>query len=202
MYLMRALSRGFLVLFFLAAGVSGGFGQDSTATTSKEPVVPQIGTRVVIKTNLGSITVGLYDDLTPKTVENFVGLVKKGYYDSVIFHRIIKGFMMQGGDPTGTGAGGRSLWGAPFEDEIVEDLHFDGRGILAMANSGPKTNGSQFFITFGPAPWLDTHHTIFGEVVDGMDVLDKIEAAPVGPGDKPVDEIVMTKVEVLSGTED
>ncbi len=159
--------------------------------------MPQDGTHVRLETSLGAITFRLYDALAPKAVENFLGLAKKGYYDGVIFHRVIPGFMMQGGDPTGTGYGGQSLWDKPFEDEISDSLTFDKRGILAMANSGPKTNGSQFFITFAPTTWLNGHHTIFGEVIDGMDVLDKAEKVEIGPKDKPVEDIVITGVKVL-----
>jgi len=164
--------------------------------------VPQEGTRVQLETSLGTMTLRLYDRIAPKAVENFLGLAKKGYYDGVIFHRVIPGFMMQGGDPTGTGYGGQSLWGEPFEDEISDSLTFDKRGILAMANAGPKTNGSQFFITFAPTPWLNGHHTIFGEVIDGMDVLDKAEKVEIGPKDKPVEDIVIKGVKVLRSQAD
>jgi cyclophilin family peptidyl-prolyl cis-trans isomerase len=116
----------------------------------------------------GEFTVELYADKTPKTVNNFVFLARDGYYDGTTFHRVLEGFMAQGGDPTGTGMGGP---GYQFEDEIVEDLKFDGEGILAMANAGPGTNGSQFFITYGPTEWLNGLHTIFGRVVEGMDVV-------------------------------
>src|SRR3989338_5482464 len=115
-----------------------------------------------------------------------IGLIEKGYYDGVIFHRVIKNFMIQGGDPTGTGRGGTSLWGGKFEDEVTPDVTFDRKGLLAMANAGPGTNGSQFFITTVPTPHLNMHHTIFGEVVSGYDVVTKIENIQVGPGDKPV----------------
>ncbi len=192
-------TNGFIpfLMLLLTFSAAAGHAQDSTTPLSEEPAVSDSsGTRVVIETNLGNITLRLYDDLTPKTVENFLGLARKGYYDGVIFHRVIRGFMMQGGDPTGTGYGGKSLWGEPFEDEIVESLKFDRRGILAMANGGPGTNGSQFFITFAPTPWLNGKHTIFGEVIDGMDVLDKVEAAEVGPRDKPVEEIVIQHIDL------
>jgi len=127
----------------------------------------------------------LYPEKAPKTVENFIGLVKKGYYDGIIFHRVIPGFMIQGGDPTGTGRGGSSLWGKPFKDEFSPGLQFDKPGLLAMANSGPDTNGSQFFITVAPTPWLNNHHTIFGEVTGGYDVVKAIERTPTGPGARP-----------------
>ncbi len=145
-------------------------------------------TIVVLETNQGNIELTLFADKAPKTVENFVGLVKKGYYNGLIFHRVIKGFMIQGGDPTGTGSGGASLWGKDFADEISPDLTFDKPGILAMANRGPNTNGSQFFITTVPTPWLNGHHTIFGQVTQGYDIVSKIENTPTGPGDRPVQD--------------
>lgn len=152
--------------------------------------------RVVFETNQGNIELKLFPEHAPKTCENMVGLIQKGYYDGITFHRIIKGFMIQGGDPTGTGRGGRSLWGEPFEDECVEALTFDKPGILAMANAGPNTNGSQFFITTVPTPWLHMKHTIFGEVVQGYDVVQKIENVEVGPGDRPVEEQKIIKAYV------
>ena len=144
-------------------------------------------TIVVLQTNQGNIEVKLFLDVAPKTCENFIGLVKKGYYDGIIFHRVIKDFMVQGGDPTGTGRGGESIWGRPFEDEVKSDVKFDRKGLLAMANSGPGTNGSQFFITTVPTSWLNMKHTIFGEVVSGYDVVEKIENTEVGLGSKPVE---------------
>ena len=143
-------------------------------------------TIVVLETNQGNIELTLFADKAPKTVENFVGLVKKGYYNGLIFHRVIKGFMIQGGDPTGTGSGGASLWGGDFADEIAVDLAFDKQGVLAMANRGPDTNGSQFFITTVPTPWLNGHHTIFGQVSGGYDIVSKIENTPTGGGNRPV----------------
>jgi peptidylprolyl isomerase len=143
---------------------------------------------VVFETTQGNIEIKLMPDAAPKACENFKGLVEKGYYNGLIFHRVIKGFMIQGGDPTGTGAGGSSIWGKPFEDEFKKDVAFDRKGILAMANSGPSTNGSQFFITVAPTPWLNMRHTIFGEVVSGYDAVEKIENTPTGPGDRPMTE--------------
>ena len=144
--------------------------------------------KVVLETNQGNIVIKLYPDIAPKTVENFLGLVKKGYYNGIIFHRVIKSFMIQGGDPTGTGMGGESIWGKPFEDEFSQSVKFDRKGILAMANAGPNTNGSQFFITTAPTPWLTMHHTIFGEVVEGYETVEKIENCQTADGDKPVSE--------------
>ncbi|MFA5145323.1 MAG: peptidylprolyl isomerase [Candidatus Omnitrophota bacterium] len=139
----------------------------------------------VLETNQGIIEIKLMPEAAPKACENFIGLIEKGYYNGLIFHRVIKGFMIQGGDPTGTGMGGESLWGAPFADEISSAVKFDKPGILAMANAGANTNGSQFFITTAATPWLNMHHTIFGEVISGYDVVQKIESAQAGANDKP-----------------
>lgn len=151
----------------------------------------------VLETNMGTIEIELYATQVPKTVENFAGLASKGYYDGIIFHRVIDDFMLQAGDPTGTGRGGESFWGGKFEDEFVNDLHHDVPGIVSMANAGPNTNGSQFFITLVPTPWLDGKHSIFGKVISGMDVVNAIGKTPVTkPSDKPVNDVVMEKVTV------
>lgn len=141
---------------------------------------------VTLHTNSGDIKIKLFPKIAPKACENFVELAKKGYYDGITFHRVIKDFMIQGGDPTGSGCGGQSVWGKPFDDEFDENVTFDRAGLLAMANAGPRTNGSQFFITTAATPWLHMHHTIFGEVVDGMDTVRKIENTPTGFMDKPI----------------
>ena len=143
---------------------------------------------LVLETNQGSIEIELFPDVAPKTCENMAGLAEKDYYNGVIFHRVIKQFMIQGGDPTGTGRGGESLWGGKFEDEVRPDVTFNEKGLLAMANAGPGTNGSQFFITTAKTPWLNMKHTIFGRVVKGYDVVEKIENAPAGPNDRPLQE--------------
>lgn len=153
-------------------------------------------TVVVFETNQGNIEFKLYEDLAPKTCENFKGLVEKGYYDGIIFHRVIPNFMVQGGDPTGTGRGGESIWGAPFEDEVSPELKFDKPGLLAMANAGPNTNGSQFFITTVPTPHLNMRHTIFGEVVEGYDTVMAIENTKTGMMDRPVEEQVIERAYV------
>ncbi len=143
----------------------------------------------VLETNAGVIEVELYEEKTPKSVENFIGLINKGYYDGIIFHRVIRGFMIQGGDPTGSGRGGESFFGEMFEDEIVRGLAFDEPYLLAMANRGANTNGSQFFITTAPARWLNGKHTIFGKVVAGVDIVKKIESVKTKkPADKPIEE--------------
>lgn len=143
---------------------------------------------VVLETNQGNIEIQLKSELAPKTCENFTKLVQKGYYNGLIFHRVIKGFMIQGGDPTGTGCGGESIWGKPFKDEFTPSLKFENPGILAMANSGPDTNGSQFFITTAKTPWLNMRHTIFGEVISGYEIVEKIENCDTTSSDKPVSE--------------
>lgn len=154
-------------------------------------------TVAVIKTNMGTIEIALLPQYAPKAVENFIGLADKGYYNGVIFHRVIAGFMIQGGDPTGTGRGGESIWGKRFDDEISPDVIFDKPGIVAMANAGPNTNGSQFFITVAPTPWLNGHYTIFGKVIDGMDVVYEISKVKTNPGnDKPLTNVVMESVTI------
>jgi peptidylprolyl isomerase len=152
-------------------------------TKGREPVDK---TFVIIETTQGEIELSLMPEAAPKACENFVALAEKGYYDGTIFHRVIKGFMIQGGDPTGTGRGGESIWGKQFGDEVRQDVKFDRPGLIAMANSGANTNGSQFFITTRETPWLNMKHTIFGEVVSGQDVLEKLENVPVGRNDKPL----------------
>ena len=146
----------------------------------------------VMHTNAGPITLELYDDDAPKTVENFRKLAGDGFYDGLIFHRVIPDFMIQGGCPQGTGTGGP---GYTFEDEFND--HKVVRGALAMANAGPNTNGSQFFIvTIDAADWLDGKHTVFGTVTAGMDAVDAIEGAPTGPGDKPAEPQTIERVEL------
>src|SRR4051795_8451254 len=148
--------------------------------------------RATLHTNHGAIEVELFDGDAPTTVDNFRKLATDAFYDGVIFHRVIKDFMIQGGDPTGTGTGGP---GYTFDDEIND--HKIVRGALAMANAGPGTNGSQFFVvTTGAAPWLDGKHTVFGEVVSGMDAGGSIENTPTGARDKPVDDAVIERVEL------
>ena len=148
----------------------------------------------VMKTSEGDITLELFDDDAPKTVDNFRKLAGDGFYDGLIFHRVIRDFMIQGGDPTGTGTGGP---GYTFEDEFND--HKIVRGALAMANAGPNTNGSQFFIvTTAEAPWLDGKHTVFGKVVSGMDAVDSIEGTPTDARDKPVEDAKIERIELDS----
>jgi peptidylprolyl isomerase len=143
---------------------------------------------VIFETTQGEIKFKLFPEVAPKAVENFTTHVKNGFYDGIIFHRIIEGFMIQGGDPTGTGYGGESIWGDQFEDEFHDDYVFDVPGLLAMANSGPCTNGSQFFITTVPTDWLDHRHTIFGKVVEGMENVTKLEQVETDMMDRPREE--------------
>jgi len=186
--------------------------------TANEQTTPT----ATIKTNMGDITVQLFPEFAPKTVKNFIELAKKGYYDNVIFHRVIPDFMIQGGDPTGTGMGGESIYGEKFEDEFSPEL-FNVRGALSMANAGPNTNGSQFFIVNnknvpanmmtqmeeagypkevveayreGGTPWLDFRHTVFGHVINGMDIVDTIAQVQRGPQDRPVHDVVIEAIEI------
>ncbi len=146
---------------------------------------------VEFQTNHGTFAVELFDDLAPKTAGNFADLVEKGYFDGIIFHRVISGFMIQGGDPTGTGRGGP---GYTIPDEFGKGLAHSGPGILSMANAGPDTGGSQFFITLAATPWLDGKHAIFGKVTSGLDVVNTIGGVDTGPGDRPREDVVMEKV--------
>lgn len=188
--------------------------------------LPQSGDTVAtMKTNMGDIKIKLFPQFAPKAVENFVTHSKNGYYNGLIFHRVIPDFMIQGGDPMGSGIGGESIWGVPFEDEFVPELH-NLRGALSMANSGPSTNGSQFFIVqakeapaqmieqmegldaehgfppevtesykeLGGTPWLDFRHTVFGQVFEGMEVVDDIAAVRTGMQDKPMHDVVINEI--------
>lgn len=181
-------------------------------------------TIALMKTSMGDITLRFFPKEAPKAVENFTELAKKGYYNGLTFHRVMKDFMIQGGDPKGDGTGGESIWGKPFEDEFSDNLH-NFRGALSMANSGEDTNGSQFFIVQlgtmdgqlgdwmssngfdkktidlytkagGGTPWLDNKHTVFGQVVEGMDVVDKIAAVEVDENDMPVKPVTIKSIEI------
>jgi peptidylprolyl isomerase len=151
---------------------------------------------VILETTSGNITLKLYPQVAPKACENFVSLAKAGYYDGVIFHRVIKDFMIQGGDPTGTGMGGTSIWDKTFEDEVSPYTLFEKEGLLAMANSGKNTNKSQFFITTGLAPWLNGRHTIFGEVIDGINVVKKIGDSATDSSNRPVNPQTIIKAHI------
>ncbi|HAA8719632.1 TPA_asm: peptidylprolyl isomerase [Listeria monocytogenes] len=187
---------------------------------SKEVTPNEIEAEMI--TNRGTIRIKLFPEIAPKTVENFVTHSKNGYYDGLIFHRVIPEFMIQGGDPDGRGTGGESIWGESFEDEFSTEA-FNLRGALSMANAGPNTNGSQFFIVQKPdmpadmlgqmeqagfpvevieaykqggTPWLDGRHTVFGHVIEGMDVVDEIANLPTGMQDKPVNDVVIEKINI------
>lgn len=148
---------------------------------------------VVIETNMGTMEFELFDEKAPITAKNFADLTKEGFFDGIIFHRIISGFMVQGGDPTGTGMGGSEKI---IQDEFHPDLKHDSKGILSMANAGPNTGSSQFFITLAPQLHLDNRHAVFGKIISGEDVLDKIGAVETGANDKPINEIKMIKVTI------
>ena len=151
------------------------------------------GTHAHFETSMGNFTIELFEQQAPKTVANFVKLAEKNFYDGVIFHRVIDGFMIQGGDPTGTGRGGP---GYQFADEFHPQLRHNSEGILSMANAGPNTNGSQFFITLTATPHLDGKHAVFGKVIAGMDVVKKIGKTPTKAGDRPVTDVVMKTVRI------
>lgn len=188
-----------LTVSFSASAVSNINAKNLKSKTEKNLMADSTKeiTVAVMKTNMGEIDIQLFNEDAPLAVENFVKLSEKGYYKDVIFHRVIDGFMIQGGDPTGTGSGGESIWGKAFKDEFTPKQRFDGPGILAMANAGPATNGSQFFITLAPTPWLNDHHTIFGKVIEGMDVVSAIGRTKVSkPDNKPYSDIVIESVTI------
>lgn len=147
---------------------------------------------------MGTISFELYWKHSPKTCRNFAELARRGYYNGTKFHRIIKDFMIQGGDPTGTGRGGASIYGKHFEDEISDELKHTGAGILSMANSGPDTNGSQFFITLVPTQWLDGKHTIFGRISSGMNVVHRVGLVETDSNDRPTEEIQILQASIPS----
>jgi cyclophilin family peptidyl-prolyl cis-trans isomerase len=151
---------------------------------------------VTFDTNAGTFRAELFQDRAPGTAENFITLAEKGFYDGLIFHRVIDGFMIQGGCPDGTGRGGP---GYAIDDEFHPELRHDSEGTLSMANAGPNTGGSQFFVTLAPTDWLDNRHAVFGRVVEGMDVVREIGKRPTSRGDRPVDDVVMEKVTVDRG---
>jgi len=154
--------------------------------------------QATIHTTMGDIVVKMFFQEAPKTVENFTVHSKKGYYDNTIFHRVIQGFMIQCGDPQGDGTGGESIWGGEFEDEFHRSLKHDRPFTLSMANAGPNTNGSQFFITTVPCPWLDNKHTVMGRVLQGMDVVQNIEKTPCNCDDRPLIDIKILTIKIIS----
>lgn len=150
------------------------------------------------ETNMGVFEIELFEDKVPKTTKNFIDLTEKGFYDGLIFHRVIDGFMIQGGDPNGNGTGGP---GYKIDDEFHKDLRHDDEGVLSMANAGPNTGGSQFFITLAPTPWLDGHHAVFGKVVKGMEVVREIGQVEVNFRDKPLEDVTMEKITIIEAVE-
>ncbi len=148
---------------------------------------------VTFETNLGTFKAELFEERAPETTANFVSLVEKEFYDGVLFHRVIEDFMIQGGCPEGTGRGGP---GYQIDDEFHPELRHESEGVLSMANAGPNTGGSQFFVTLAATPWLDNRHAVFGKVVDGMEVVREIGSVETGRGDRPLDEVRMTSVRV------
>ncbi|MBS4190732.1 peptidylprolyl isomerase [Bacillus sp. FJAT-49705] len=219
-----------IMLLLSACGTGAGKEEGSQNSANKKSEYPQLvldvqeNERLVeMETSMGTIKIKLFPEYAPKAVENFITHSEKGYYDGLIFHRVMQDFMIQGGDPEGTGMGGESIYGSPFEDEFSDKL-FNLRGALSMANSGPNTNGSQFFIVQnsavdeslkqkmekagypeeimkayenGGTPWLDSKHTVFGQVIDGMDIVDKIANTETGANDKPVEDVVIKKIKVV-----
>ncbi len=222
---------GVMVLSFVGCGNGNDtpkqLGEEEIKmSVEKQLAMPEVGEKIaVIKTNMGDITVKFFPEFAPKAVENFLTHAANGYYDGVTFHRVMNDFMIQGGDPEGTGRGGESIWGTEFEDEFTPELH-NFRGALSMANAGKNTNGSQFFIVQkgptspteaqmyiqygyitsraaaeayvanGGTPWLDNAHTVFGQVIDGMDIVDAIAAVQVDANSKPLDAVIINGIEI------
>lgn len=197
--LIHFLCKGFLgLLVFGVVANSQGIAESAEAKKIESQKI-----QAVLETTSGKITLDLFPQIAPKAVENFVTHINEGYYNGVIFHRVIRKFMIQGGDPTGTGRGGESIWGEDFEDEIAKGYAFDRAGILAMANAGANTNGSQFFITTTRTPHLNGKHTIFGEISgEGKDesfkTLRKIEYTPTDVQDKPLKEQKIIKAYIIA----
>lgn len=191
---MKKMLMMLLALTLLLTGSCLAAG-NSNATSSANGGEKHMANRIaVFETNQGNFEIELFEDQTPITTKNFTDLAQKGFYDGVIFHRVIDGFMIQGGDPTGTGTGGP---GYTIEDEFVDSLRFTGEGIQAMANTGmPHTGGSQFFITLDKTPWLNGHHTIFGKVVKGMDVVRKIGHVETDFADRPLEDVVIKTIKI------
>jgi len=189
------------IMLALAFGLTAGCGskETETATPAAAPQAPATPaepksnavTEARLDTSMGVITLELYEDKTPNTVANFMYLASSGFYDGLIFHRIIPDFMIQGGCPRGDGRGGP---GYVIADEFVSGLGHDAAGVLSMANSGPNTNGSQFFITLAATPWLNGRHTVFGRVTEGMDVLRQIGAVPTDSADRPLEPVTIRQV--------
>ncbi len=177
------------IFFCLCIGFCCALGAEEGSTSTSKSSQSRFVTMV---TNQGDIVVELLPHVAPKACQNFLGHIQNNYYDGVIFHRIIPNFMIQGGDPKGNGTGGESIWGLPFDDEFDVNVTFDEPGVIAMANSGPNTNGSQFFITTVPTEWLHMKHTIFGNVIKGFDVVQKIEGKGTRSGQPVAEQKILT----------
>ncbi len=191
-----------LILFvqvFLIAGCSGNSGNTGSQaapapeSTPKQTTTAKKNSIAKFETSKGDFTIELFEDKAPNTTKNFIDLVNKKFYDGLIFHRVIDGFMIQGGDPKGNGTGGP---GYTIKDEFSPDLKHDSAGIISMANAGPDTGGSQFFITLAPTPWLDKKHAVFGKVTTGLDVVKAIGKVKTGPNDKPAEDVVIKKITI------
>ena len=177
-----------------SAGTPASNGKPAPKSETDKPATPPAKNRIVrMETNKGVIRIEMFEDKAPITTKNFIDLATKGFYDGVIFHRVIDGFMIQGGDPTGTGRGGP---GYKIPDEFHPDLKHDGAGILSMANAGPNTGGSQFFITLGPTPHLNNRHAVFGKVIEGLDVVKAIGKMSTNAADRPLEDVVMKEVTI------
>jgi cyclophilin family peptidyl-prolyl cis-trans isomerase len=188
-----------LLFIFIGCTQKSNSQDNKTITNQEKSRVENAGDTLLIavfNTSMGKFEAQLFPDKAPKAVENFTVHAEKEYYKGVIFHRVIPNFMIQGGDPTGTGRDGESIWGKPFEDEINSDLQFDTPGILAMANAGPNTNGSQFFITVAQTPWLNGHHTIFGKIISGMSVVNSISEVKRNARDRPLKDVVIEDITI------
>jgi len=182
------------LVFLLATFVLFTTGCSAAGTNDKNKGAKKMANPIaVFETNHGTFEIELFEDKAPITVKNFIDLAEKGFYDGLIFHRVIDGFMIQGGDPNGMGTGGP---GYTIPDEFHKDLKHDSEGVLSMANAGPNTGGSQFFITLAATPWLDGHHSVFGKVVKGMDVVREIGKVDTDFQDKPLAKVVMEKVTI------
>ena len=177
-----------------SAGTPASNGKPAPKSETDKPATPPAKNRIVrMETNKGVIRIEMFEDKAPITTKNFIDLATKGFYDGVIFHRVIDGFMIQGGDPTGTGRGGP---GYKIPDEFHPDLKHDGAGILSMANAGPNTGGSQFFITLGPTPHLNNRHAVFGKVIEGLDIVKAIGKVATNAADRPLEDVIMKKVTI------
>jgi len=203
-YMSRKIVSILVVLLLQVILVAGCAGKNSTEVT---PVAPESAPKQAVnqptntknslaqfETSKGDFTIELFEDKAPITTKNFIDLVTKNFYDGLIFHRVIDDFMIQGGDPKGNGTGGP---GYEIKDEFNPDLKHNAEGILSMANAGPNTGGSQFFITLKATPWLDNKHAVFGKVIKGLDVVKAIGKVKVGAGDKPVEDVVIKKITIV-----